>query len=618
MLIRRILPGAWELTEDVQSQLFALHVPTAWRQVAQALTDRRARGGFRGIPVRSLDSVMGMSFPQIIHTERKSWKGQVSPWVFATDRADLSELPFLVRSWLREEFGWCIGDAEVESALSRLQDSDWEWSSRIYSPNDIPYQAIPDYLAQKFLENPTVTFGAKNQYRLTFYRVTRFEKGAELMSWPPIAIPVSKGMTSVSFVIRFRLQTVPCREAPFIYHALSVRRWETKPLIKETGKGFPYGGVTAYIGDTRRWLDGAEQPFSFVTLRMKHWDGELHWCPQAIAELLRDAGRIPEPLTLASNPTHNWHQFDPSSGVVQAGVAYSTKHGKHPCLPGVSPLDLARLDQVIALALPLVRVGEGVKVAPQSKQQPFWSTGKSTPMLRPEIAGSAASAVLKSQPTILILWETEACRDALISELCRVLSLSSTLQEHIYASSHGSLRILTQHVGVMGELLDVGDFKVPPRVRHQQRVRLLEERIRLIADAVPKVEGFKGALVEIVRSPRQLKPSRVPESDPKLGWRVGLAQAGYVNQHLHTLSENADVDTDADEDQSRAVKAEKERRKRAVSDLLRQWGILPSSLVSPQAYGIESSVWLTCFSILQRNRRTTVQGCHTQQLSWCA
>lgn len=96
------------------------------------------------------------------------------------------------------------------------------------------------------------------------------------MSWPPIPIPVGKGQTFVSFVIRFRLQSVPWRQEKLVYHALSVRRWITRPLIKPTGKGFPYGGVTAYIGDTRRWLDGATQPFSFVTLSMERWDGELH------------------------------------------------------------------------------------------------------------------------------------------------------------------------------------------------------------------------------------------------------------------------------------------------------------------------------------------------------
>jgi hypothetical protein len=36
MLIRRIIPGAWALTEDVQTQFFALHVPTAFNSSATA------------------------------------------------------------------------------------------------------------------------------------------------------------------------------------------------------------------------------------------------------------------------------------------------------------------------------------------------------------------------------------------------------------------------------------------------------------------------------------------------------------------------------------------------------------------------------------------------------
>jgi len=599
MLINRLIPGAWKLTEAAQTPIYALHVPTTWRQVAQTLNQQRARSGYRSIPVRSLDSIIGTTFPQIICTNRKIWWGQSSPWLFATDRADIAELPFLVISWFREEFSWCIEEAELEAALSRLQNSEWKWSTQIYSPNDIPFQAIPDYLAQKF-QNSTISFGATNQYQLTFYRVTCFEKGSELMSWPPIPIPVGNGQTFVSFVIRFRLQSVPWRQEKLVYHALSVRRWITRPLIKPTGKGFPYGGVTAYIGDTRRWLDGATQPFSFVTLSMERWDGELHWCPQAIAELLSDAGEIPQPLMLAQNPAYNWNQFNPNSRTVQAAVVYSVRQGKHPCLPGVSPLDLARLDRALASRLPLIRVGEGVKIKPPSKQKSFWSKGKTTPILHPDIAGSAASAVLKSQPTVLILWETEACRDALIAELCRVLSLSVTSQENVYEGAYGSLRLLTQDVGDLGELLDVGDFTVRQSTRQRRRIKQLEERIQLIANSMPKVEGLKGALVEIV------KPPSIPESDPKLSWRVGLAQAGYVNQHIHALNRNDDADTDTNTNRSK--RADEERVKRAVSDLFRQWGILPSPLVKPEIDGVESSIWLTCFYILQRNRRTTLWG----------
>ena len=389
-----------------------------------------------------------------------------------------------------EEFNWCVGKNEVEAAISRLQNSDWRWSDQTYVPNEIPFQAISDYLAQKFLQNPTVTFGADNQYQLTFYRVTRFEDGAELMSWTPTPIPVGKGQTFVSFVIRFRLQTVSWREDRLIYHALSVRRWVTRPLIKPTGKGFPYGGVTAYIGDTRRWLDGATQPFSFVTLNMERWDGEVQWCPQASAELLRDAGEIPLPLTLAQNPAYTWSQFNPNSRTVQAAVVFSSRLRKHPCLPGVSPLDLARLDWAIADRLPVMRVGEGVKIKSLSKQKSFWFSGKTTPILHPDIASSAASAVLKLQPTVMILWETEACRDALIAELCRILSLSATSQENIYAGAYGSLRILTQDVGDLGELLDVGDFTVRANLRKRRRIEQLEERIQLIASFLEAIKTF--------------------------------------------------------------------------------------------------------------------------------
>ena len=428
------------------------------------------------------------------------------------------------------------------------------------------------------------------------------------MSWPPTPIPVGKDQTFISFVIIFKLQTVPWRETPLVFHALSVRRWVTQPLIKPTGKGFPYGGVSVYIGDTRRWLDGATQLFSFVTLNLEMRKKELQWFPQAITELLQDAGNIPDTKELADNPAYNWHQFNRTFREVQAAVVYSTRLGKHPCLPGVSPLDLTRLDEAICDHLPVVHIGEGVKITTSKKQQSFWDQGKKTPILDPDFAGSAASVILESQPTVLILWETEATKDALIAELCRLLSLSPTPEENIYKGKYGSLSILTQDVGVLGELLEVGDFSVPPKTRQRQRIKLLEERSKQIASSVPQVEGLKGALVEIVRLPSKLNPPRVPESDPKLAWRVGLAQAGYVNQHLHTLSQNADVETDTDEKLPKGARAEKERRMRAVSDLLRQWGVLPKPLIKPEIDGIESSVWLTCFSILQRNRRTTVQG----------
>jgi hypothetical protein len=556
--------------------------------------------------VRSLDLLISTTFPQIIGTNRRSWRGEPVPWIYATDHANIAELPFLVQGWLREEFG---ATDEVNAAISRLNNQDWQWSSRIYSPTDeqIQWQAIPDYLAQQ-LQGSTIAFGINRQYPLQFYRVNRFEDGAELMSFPPTDIPLGRGSVSVSFVIRLRLQTVPWRKEPLIYHALSLRRWITASLIQNADGEFRYRGVTAYIGDTRRWLDGAEQPFSFVTLRMKRGEEEPYWHPRTITELLRDAGEIPEPQELASNPVYNWDQFNLSNRTVRAAIPVGDRLRRHLCLPGVSPLDLARLDQAIAAYLPVERVGEGVRVQLANHRRSAQASN-SRLMLYPETASAAASKILRlaqsatseqPQPTILILWETEAIRDALIAELCRLLTLLPTSDSNIYAGEYGSIQIVTQDVGILGDLLDVGGFSTHITIRQQRRIERLAERIQLIANSVPPVEGLKGALVEIV------EPPDVGEADPKVAWRVGLAQAGYVNQHIHALREVSDEDTSLKAERTRT--ANRERVRRAVADLLRQWGILPDLLIRPEGDGFESSTWLTCLSILRRTRRTTVQG----------
>lgn len=646
-----VLPGAWELTQDVQRNFFTLHVPNAWRQVANNLAQQRANlqgKGYRSVPVYSLDPLIAGSFPPIIQTVRNGWQKPGVPWLFATERADLSDLPMFIKDWLREEFSRDLED--VESILARLNDEDWQWEeeSKNYSlrhpqnkaEKDILYQAIPDYLAGKFLNNPTVSFGADNQYTLTFYRVISL-KGAELMSWPPypVVLTNSKGEERldhayISFVIRFVLHTVPWRDNPIIYHQLSVRRWNTEPL-----EHIPYRGVKAHIGDNRRWLDGERQPFCFIPLTIKRQGGELQW-PRAISELLlTNDSRLPNPTTLASNPAYNWSAFGAMPSGIQAAIAYDSRQGEAPCLPGVSPRDFASLDQAIQEALPIQRVGEAVKVSGSVK--PFWSVDKpkkkivalrvedqnqstkrkrakksddpnylSTPMLRPQIAGPAVFRQTEnSWSTILILWETPQCRDALIAEICQLLSLSPKGEANIYETPSGlpgeariyegelgSLCIKTQHVGELTQNLDIDNPSVPGRNRQQRRIHSLEERISTIVSFLPLTEGLSGALIEIRPKPF------IAEADPKLAWRIGAMQAGYLNQHIHRITFTTK------EGEERVKKSGLQRVKRAVSDLLRQFGILPTPLIKQKIDGIEPNVWLTCFYVLRRTKKTTASG----------
>lgn len=386
MTFNTILPGAWELTQDLEYNLFSLIVPTAWQQVAKSLAQKRATllgKRYQSVPVYSLDRIIAASFPQIIQTVRYGWQHPGATWLFATEKAELPDLSEFIKDWLREEFSTSLGEAEVDSCLEKLDDRDWHWKepktySLLRQPehqcDDIRFQALPDYLAVKFLENPQVCFGENDRYQLTFYRVVSLNQGAELMSWPPHSVSIEKnqevGTADISFVIRFKLQTVPWRREPIIYHQLSIRRW-----IVELTERLPYRGATAFIGDNHRWLDGVRQPFCFMPLPMKKRPGGEPLWPKAVSELLvLNDSPLPDPKELVKQPKHNWSVFGQEPEGIQIAIAYDTRHsGNAPCLPGVSPLDLASIDRAIQNQIqqsnfPIKRVGEATKVKSTNKK----------------------------------------------------------------------------------------------------------------------------------------------------------------------------------------------------------------------------------------------------------
>ncbi len=630
-----ILPGAWELNKDIEYNLFQINVPTPWQQVANSLAQRRGKlqgKGYSSVPVYALDSILGVTFPQIIKTARFGWQRPGTPWIFATEKIDsLTELACFIKDWLREEFTWCLEEEELEPILENLEDDLWHWNeeptaySLLKPPtnqnDEIRFQAVPDYIAQQFINiDPNVFFGKNNQYNVKFYPVVSLNQGSELMSWPPYEIPLINrneriGTAKISFTVRFKLQTLPWRKLPLIYHKLSVRRWIVQPLER-----LPYRGATAYIGDSRRWLDGADQPFCFMPLTMKNYGKEVTW-RRPIRELLSlNDSPLVDPNILLSNPANNWLEFGQPPEDLQAAIAYDSRHlGEPPCFPGVSPLDLASLDQAIGdrikQGLPLSRVGEGVKISGSS--QDFWLYQKtkkgekkkdeSTPMLRPSIVAPAVFSQTENPvQTILIVWETEPCKNALIDEICLVLSVQPQGEietyttpnggegtRQIYRGNLGSICIKTQHVEDLTQNFNIFS-STPPRERLKLRQELLDERISKIKSALPSTETIGGAIIEIRSKPF------IRESDPKLAWRIGAMQAGYVNQHIHKITA---INQKTGEEY--LLKDGKQRIKRAVSDLFRQFGILPKPLIKPEIDQIDENLWLTCFYVLRRTRKTT-------------
>ncbi|MBW4576969.1 MAG: DUF3962 domain-containing protein [Aphanothece sp. CMT-3BRIN-NPC111] len=621
MAVKTLLPGAWSLRSDAEFNLFTLNVPTSWQQAAQALALKRYQTqgkGYPSVPNNSLDPIVTASFPQIIKTERNAWKNNGNHWIVAKEQVDLCNLPELVKNWLREEF-LCLGEDEVESTLSRLDDQLWEWNEEtlVYplqqllaesQKNNLCFSAIPDYLAEELLTQPEICFEGKNHsFQLKFYRVIKLGQAAELMSWPPTEVTVLRrgeqvGIAKISFVISFSVQTLPWRTEPVVYHTLSVRRWIYKPF-----KRLPYPGATVHIGDSHRWLDGERQTLRFMPIRAQRLNGELIW-PRALKEILTiNDSKLPDMQDIIQQPDANWHSENSSVRGIQTAIAYHSSYSstseKELCLGGVSPRDLASLDQAIRDHLPIERVGKAnlltpFKSAKDSKLKGLWdsrSGKRNIQMIQPEIAQDAVVRLCNQNIlSILIVWETESCRDAIIYEICQLLDLHPTNDKQIYSGVMGSLRIQTLHVSDLTQPLDI-PAKLSLQKKQQLRKKIMEERIQEIVNYLPKSIGLSGAIIEI-KSKKYYFPR---EADPKLAWRIGAMRQGYPNQHIHALTPSKS---------KKKIEADQERIRRAVLDLLRQLGAMPSPVVAMELDGVSSNLWLTCLHVIRRNRRTTANG----------
>ena len=166
-------------------------------------------------------------------------------------------------------------------------------------------------------------------------------------------------------------------------------------------------------------------------------------------------------------------------------------------------------------------------------------------MHRPSLAAPAVFATREIPlNTILIVWETKKCRDELIKEICTRLCLTpltetkteitaggGEVKETIYTGEYGSICLKTMHVADLSQNFAIG-WKERIVEKQRKRLQFMTERIERIKTYFPLTQEICGAIIEIKSPPKYDKPSKPPEADPKNAWRIGAAQANYLNQHI--------------------------------------------------------------------------------------
>jgi len=604
--------GAWELTEAINQEIYSITPPQEYIDVAWQLARMRSRNS--SPPVRSLNPLVVAAWNSTFHTVPGSWS-RGGTWLYTTQQptaAALENLGFLVREWLREEFNRSLGSDCVEDFLDRLRDIKWNYTdvplnfNRELPPDEILYQAIPNYLARLFEANRQIQFTTEQQ-PLNFYRVATCGPGADLISFPPRATGDSNSRFPryISFVIQIRLRTLQGRTAPLIYCGLGVRRWLTYPLWlanNESPNRVPGSGVTVYAGNRFRWLDGEEQELSIIPIKL-YRGGEAPYLHRALPQLIRDTNYLPSAVDIASNSLPGSWEGNPE-GMITA-IAYHSRLGKHPCKPGVAIKDIGTLNAHIAQHLPLISAGEIVPI-------PIIKTRRTSPenreesnvvMHRPSVVSRSLFMSRFPLETLLILYIYPRTTDKLIEEIRAVLQLNREVEVFEtetslgmmrtveYASELGDLfriRIQTLDGRELVKLLNLEDVN---RILDSRAIEAAKERIELFKRVLPQPVGRSGAILEI------FQPNFYPENgDPYQASKIALMQIGCVNQRIHPLE--GDEEQDADES----------RVRNSVADLLSQAGVLPEQYFIKEDDSVPTRMWLTCCLVIRRTSTTTWLG----------
>ncbi len=605
--------GAWELTEAInQEEIYSITPPQAYVDIAWQLARMRNRNS--SPPVRSLNPLVVAAWNSTFHTVPNSWRNG-GTWLYTTQQptpAALENLGLLVKEWLREEFTRTLGSDCVEDFLDRLRYVEWNYQTVPLDfncnlpPNDILYQAIPNYLARLFEDNRQIQF-TTDLPPLNFYHVATCESGAELISFPPRPTGDSNSRFPkyISFVIKIRLRTLQGRTAPLIYCGLGVRRWLTYPLWLE-GNESPNrvnsSGVTVYVSNRFRWLDSQTQDLSIIPIKLYRGRETPH-LHRALSELIKNTNYLPNPVEIASRSLPGIWDGN-TEGIITA-IAYHSRLGKHFCKPGVSIKDIGTLNAHIAQHLPLRRAGEIVPI-PINKNQP--SSGQNREesnvvMHRPSVATSSLFMSRFPLETILILYIYPTTRDYLIQEIRTVLQLNRELEVSETMTDLGIMRTV-EYASQLGDLFRIkiqtlgGEELIRPlsladvdKIPDARAIEAAKERIEFFKRVLPKPVGRSGAILEI------FEPDYYSENaDPYKATKIALMQMGYVNQRIHPLTEKTEE------------QADESRVRNSVADLFSQAGVLPEQYFITKEDSIPEQMWLTCCLVIRRTSITTWSG----------
>jgi hypothetical protein len=529
-------------------------------RLAQLKRKRPPRSEVVYLPIHSLNAALAALMPQVISIEKGVARPEyIGPWLHVSVEPAAEVIPTIMASWIRAEFEGDDAYALAASIMRKkflwtrtdIRVADWQagpnGTAVPGADNQFPFLA--HFLAAQ-LSSPKASFtygGSAMSWRRAPAALGETNV-ADLVSWPAFELTSRHHRWLFSIGLSLRVETIPWVAQPYVFAALSMRRWMTQPVATAGERA-----VHVLLSPNVPWIGDTRNRREFQRARIgRRWDSaskrsEWRWL-DGLAPVLNDFGEalqqaLPQPEALLSKPS----DFLP--GVSDPAALVIFREGMrpgHPAGPGWGPKERKELfERLAGLLERWMEPAQSLTRAPISSSPRRQSSA--------DLAASAWSVVERAPNRLeLVILEqssetTRAVRAA-GRELFKPSGESDLGSGWVWHRADQQILVNAIPFGSVAGALDPS----PGRDAYLDQVRRRSQDVKawLAGSDQPRA-----CLVELGN--RQEFPDR---SDPKFAIRRGAALAGYLTQFL--------TPTD------RAGSASPERRARsALLDLLRQLGL---------------------------------------------
>lgn len=582
-----------------------LQFPQTWFEGLLAVYQASEKHKFRdtnkvNLPTAALNNALRAVVPDLIYVSslsrnyiRNGWA-----WLYSSRPVDPEVLLIIVRAWAEI----CLTDVsptDLQAILRTFQAADLKWQSgklnggwkHLANGTADPegaFAVLPYYLAAELSRQPI----AFDQELLTLkrYPLSAGVNGAELMAWPPLWHPGHRKAGHFAPYINLTLQTVPFHPEPLIYVHAGTRRF----VDPDTNFG-QHKIKSAIVHTPLDWVEGHDYEHSLQVVgvrnrRLAENTYQLHWDDsfvKVLSQLMPGLSLPPAYELLGKGDTYR-------HGPIEGLLLHNTQVDGHAVSPGMSPVNramvMAHVTEHLAPGWEPVPNYERVSVSVTfSAKTPFKPAKEPKPKKTVEKQSTAKlsrkrEGIKPHDPTtatdrserietavgkaaqLRCCYQNPVLKEVVMAELANLLGTSFDDKAQCFKTESGfQLRVTFEKPGELAAPLDYVPNGQTSKKKQAVYALAKTKRCQQVVDrftALPTDSLPAGVLFELENRDYFLKNGG-ELADPKQAIRQGFARQGYLTQFMDASNRNE--------------KDLPHRVRKAVLDLLRQWGVLPHS-----------------------------------------